>query len=231
MPDKRDERYQRMQSFALRNPLVRGGALAPAHFDTDRHGNALAVAVIKDHAQFNGMPVWMASYQREARGRPLAYCWWSIAEREYAEQLLLRALKGRGSESRERLFHTNQTLVLVRAVNGKEWESFSVPFHDADPIVTDGGPAVVLRENYHSRPAAYPCENPLVAPGTLARESQPIDCGRCEPCVDRAKMETERQRLRREKEERERAEREYRAFLDSDEGKAWLAEQQRKVWE
>jgi len=219
----RERRARERQAFALRHALTDGDALLPGHYETLPGGVTTVLAVVKDAAQFDGMPIWMASLQRTLPGgRALLMAEWSGDEISAAEAALLTALGSRGEPKRERMFATSATLVVVRAISGREWETLPVAFHDAEPITLTGGPVAVVRENWHSRPAAYPCENPTKG-WADTWVWHPVDCGRCEPCIDRAGMESERARVRREKAERERAERAYEAFIATPEGLAWLA--------
>jgi len=230
------ETIKSMQRFALANPKVAGDNLTPNNcYQSGPPRNVeIAVSVIKDMVQFDGMPVWMAvANKRDVRGALLPWPLWSERLRLEIAAELLDFLDGAGNPNRQRTFRMTESLGVVRAVTGAEWETFSEAFHNAEPLRFDTGPVEILSENWPGRLATRPCENPrrVPVPGEHQLIWYPVDCGACAPCIDRATVESERMRVEREKkaEEIER-QRVYAAFLETDEGKQWLAQGHGEEW-
>lgn len=211
-----------MQRRAMRYPRVAGDTLSKTEIINTYQKRLVMLDLVKDPFQFDGMPIWLAAVQVLGNDQnPLPYVMWSEQRRGNALVDLADVVNGVGKPERQRLFRSHDTLYLARMISSAEWEQLPVStFHDADPWKPKRGPVEVLEENWPGRPGAYPCS--LVKVGSLEAQA---DCGHCHSCLDRATYESERQRVAREKAEREAAEKAYEAFLASDQGQAWVKEQ------
>ena len=172
----------------------------------DKHGGNTCISVVKDHAAFDGMPVWRVCHERRnpITGSILPVPMWPSMLVSDVIDTLWDWLAGVGRPERTRSYRSNTQVCVDRSITSGEWEAFSVPFHDADPA--PWVPYVqVLADNWQSRPAAYPCENPKRIGDPVAWIPQ--DCGHCDPCRDRATMETPRQKERRVRAEKAAASR------------------------
>jgi hypothetical protein len=231
---------QYMQRKALETPLTGDSDIDP---DTGRSRAGISILlqrdetatpvvislqVLKELAQFEGAPIWAAnatvvSAESDLIKRPIRT--WSVEMMTQVKQALYDVLDGVGYPDRERVFHDNIGLTVVRMLKGNEWEQLTEAFHMAAPVLTLAGPAVVLSETWQSPPEAYPCENPYRgAVLSMPDVWVPIDCGLCAPCVARQGMETGMMRLQRQRQERQALEKAFLALTRSPEGQALLAQ-------
>lgn len=141
-----------------------------------------------------GQPVWLASVSRTSviTGRFTPVVRWTPEQMREARSLLFGVLRGAGDRGRERLFRMNVTLCLHRALTDDEVRR--LPGGCAfTPVNLAGGPVEVLWESEPGGPSTRPCEVPIRQPfpGEPADPDLwlPIDCGRCEPCRERAELE------------------------------------------
>jgi len=186
------------RAWAQGNPITAEGP-PPIGFD-GHHGEQFTLGLFKDRAAFDGMPVWRVCYSKRnlLTGSPIPVM--MLKDRTLVVDTLLSWLEGLGRPERQRVWRNNHHLCIDRSINGTEWETLSVDFHNAEPA-PDPSMVAVISENWNSRPAAYPCENPTRLGDALLW--MPMDCGQCGPCVDRATMETPRQLQRRKRAEKE----------------------------
>ena len=111
--------------------------------------------------------------------------------REAIGVLREHALDGVGDKALERVFRMNITLCIHRAATPEEVAA--VP-HDwqAAPSGMAGGPVEIISEKgIESSMSASPCESPEHISCIPTRPDLwvPGDCGRCEPCRARARIE------------------------------------------
>jgi hypothetical protein len=143
----------------------------------------------------NGDPVWLASISKTSLlTGDFAYVpEWSPETFATAERLLLDALAGAGNPARERLFRMNVTLCLHRALSTAEVAALPPRFYADGGSGLAGGPVAILRETERGGNSTLPCEAPLRQrlPGSrsVAYGWLPRDCGSCEPCRARARLE------------------------------------------
>lgn len=119
---------------------------------------------------------------------------WDEQELRDGARLLGQSLKGVGDRRWERMFRMCATLCLHRGLSDEEIEN--MPGGCSLSRVLAGGPVVV----YYSRGvpeglrSCDPCESPgknmlTGPPNNRWPVWLPVDCGRCQPCLDRAAIE------------------------------------------
>ena len=158
----------------------------------------------------DGQPVWLCSVSFAPKGRIKATGEWSADELALASRLAQSALSGVGDPARQRAFRMNVTYCVHRAVAGEEKSRLPAEWACA-PGGLAGGPVEVLwSRGIEHRPAAMPCREPgrLVLDRSRPDLWVPEDCGRCPPCLARARIasnirgvaadETPRDEMRRE---------------------------------
>lgn len=112
---------------------------------------------------------------------------WNRADFRTAETLAHQALTGVGNGARERAFRMNITFCIHRALSDKEISHLPKRWN-RDPGGLAGGPVEVLwSRGIEHREAAMPCHNPWLEIIIPMRPDLwlPVDCGKCQPCVER----------------------------------------------
>jgi len=148
-----------------------------------------------------GRPVWLASVsKRDLRKQVIIpNTRWPKWMKDVAKQTLWQALKDVGDKDLGwRLFRMNITYCLHVAVSDHELELLPGVWQDQPGGALAGGPVAVLDAgNCGTAPSVLPCENPghealPMAPGNRYPDPDmwfPRDCGLCEPCLDRIRIE------------------------------------------
>jgi hypothetical protein len=119
--------------------------------------------------------------------------------KDVAKQTLWQVLKDVGDQEKGwRMFRMNITYCLHVAVSDHELELLPGVWQDQPGGALAGGPVAILDAgNCGTAPSVLPCENPgrevlPMAPGNRYRDPDmwfPRDCGQCEPCLDRIRIE------------------------------------------
>ena len=148
-----------------------------------------------------GRPVWLASVSKRDLKRQVIIpnTRWPKWMKDVAKQTLWQALKDVGDKEKGwRMFRMNITYCLHVAVSDHELELLPGVWQDQPGGALAGGPVAVLDAgNCGTAPSVLPCENPghealPMAPGNRYPDPDmwfPRDCGLCEPCLDRIRIE------------------------------------------
>lgn len=216
----KDGQRSLLQRSALRRPLTEATGDKPAAEWMDRLGRSeVTLAVVKDLAQWHGVPTWRAVMTRPSMmtdGLAVSPALWGPVDLEARQAFLLDLLDGVGRPQRTRVFLTHSSLVVTREISGTEWEALAVEFHDADPLP----PMVPVKILVEPGPGETPLPvRPCVQGGNVGPECP------CMPCSARRRLESERQRVRRQKREADREREGYEHFITTPAGKRWLREQ------
>lgn len=134
----------------------------------------------------DGWPVWLASASlRDRNGHIVSTERWSSEMFDRVSAGLDVLLDGIGDREREREFRMCITLCRHRALTPQERAALPDWWEAAPAVDIAGGPVEVRwYRGIPERPSTQPCLVPdkqNLSPGLWL----PIDCGECEPCLDR----------------------------------------------
>jgi len=148
-----------------------------------------------------GRPVWLASISKRntKTGQIIPNTRWPAWVKDKAKRTLWQTLKGAGDMNQGwRMFRMNITYCLHVAVSDHELELLPGVWQDQPGGALAGGPVAVLDSgNCGTSPSVLPCENPGREALPLSGDQMvtdpdmwfPRDCGLCEPCLDRIRIE------------------------------------------
>lgn len=148
-----------------------------------------------------GRPVWLASVSKRNMklNQLIPNTRWLSWMKKNAKRALWQTLRGVGNpEIGWRMFRMNITYCLHVAVSDAELEVLGPQWMDKPGGALAGGPIEILDfGNCPTNPSVMPCENPTreplpKAPGQVHSDQDmwfPIDCGKCDPCLDRIRIE------------------------------------------
>jgi len=135
--------------------------------------------------------VWLASYSRQNNRGFIATGKWKEDAFERGYAMLSKALTGVGTNTKERLFRMNITLCLHRAAREEEIAELPEGWQKAPTGMAGGPVALIWSHGIPCVDSCKPCENPTHQVLYDKRPDLwvPLDCGKCPPCVARAKIE------------------------------------------
>jgi hypothetical protein len=152
----------------------------------------VGIQITRDHYSFGKVPIWLAFVTvRDMMNRVIPTSSWSAHRAELLIALLQRVLGEVGDHRYERIFRMQPSLCLQRACSGAEIDSIA-DRNERKVGHLAGGPVDVLFSFFErrDRPSSLPCKDPIRVPieegvNTHADLWVPVDCGLCEPCLNR----------------------------------------------
>ena len=148
-----------------------------------------------------GRPVWLASISKRDLRRDVIIpnTRWPEWYKKKAIEALWQVLGGVGDRERGwRMFRMNITYCLHLAVSDEELEILGPQWAAIPGMALAGGPIQILDSgNCQTNPSTLPCDNPRksMLPTQDGKPQMdpdmwfPEDCGICESCLDRIRIE------------------------------------------